>query len=157
MLLLVSFLVLVSKFIFMRIVYLILTSLIVILVELSSYNFWYADCAGADASNDERSAVEFLQDCSGDMNNAISNQRVGIGWMQELIISISEKVIIFGALFAIGAIVFSGIQYTTSYGDDEKVKKAKTTGIYALIGLLLLLVSFPLVNTIVSFIYWFAG
>jgi hypothetical protein len=42
-------------------------------------------------------------------------------------------VIAFGALFAIGALVFTGIQYTMSYGDDEKIKKAKTTGIYALI------------------------
>ena len=59
----------------------------------------------------------------------------------------------FGALFAIGAIVFSGIQYTTSYGEDEKVKKAKMTGIYALIGLFLLLLAFPLVNIIVNFLY----
>ena len=73
--------------------------------------------------------------------------------MQILITSIAEKVIAFGALFAIGAIVFSGIQYTTSYGDDEKVKKAKTTGIYALIGLLLLLLAFPLVNIVIRFIY----
>ncbi len=59
----------------------------------------------------------------------------------------------FGALFAIGAIVFSGIQYTTSYGEDEKVKKAKMTGIYALIGLLLLLIAFPLVDIIINFLY----
>lgn len=52
--------------------------------------------------------------------------------------SVGEKVIAFGALFAIGAIVFSGIRYTTSYGDEEKIKKAKSTAIYALIGLVLL-------------------
>jgi hypothetical protein len=62
-------------------------------------------------------------------------------------------VISFGALFAIGAIVFSGIQYTTSYGDDEKVKKAKMTGIYAVIGLFLLLLAFPLVDILINFIY----
>jgi hypothetical protein len=49
------------------------------------------------------------------------------------VINIAKQVIAFGALFAIGALVFTGIQYTISYGDDEKVKKAKTTGIYALI------------------------
>ena len=47
--------------------------------------------------------------------------------IKALIKSVAKTVISFGALFAIGAIVFSGIQYTTSYGDDEKVKKAKTT------------------------------
>jgi hypothetical protein len=88
------------------------------------------------------------------MANAISNQAIdGTEWMKILIASTAEKVIAFGALFSIGAIVFSWIQYTTSYGDDEKVKKAKTTGIYALTGLLLLLVAFSLVNIIVTFIY----
>ena len=50
-------------------------------------------------------------------------------------------------------IVFSGVQYTTSYGDDEKIKKAKMTGIYAVTGLLLLLVAFPMVNIVIDFIY----
>lgn len=68
-------------------------------------------------------------------------------------IQTAKRVIQFGALFAIGAIVFSGVQYTTSFGDDEKVKKAKTTGIYAVIGLLLLLVAFPLVDIVVNFVY----
>ncbi len=73
--------------------------------------------------------------------------------VKNLVISISKQVIGFGALFAIGAIVFSGIQYTTSYGEDEKVKKAKTTAIYALIGLVLLLVAFPMVDVIIGFVY----
>lgn len=63
---------------------------------------------------------------------------MGTDAIKSLLSSVGEKVIAFGALFAIGAIVFSGIRYTTSYGDDEKVKKAKTTAIYALIGLVLL-------------------
>lgn len=49
--------------------------------------------------------------------------------------------------------MFSGVKYTTSYGDDEKVKKAKMTGVYAITGLLLLLTAFPLVDIIVNFIY----
>ena len=73
--------------------------------------------------------------------------------IKALIKSVAKTVISFGALFAIGAIVFSGIQYTTSYGDDEKVKKAKTTGVYAIIGLFLLLLAFPLVDILVNFVY----
>ena len=65
--------------------------------------------------------------------------------------------IAFGALFAVGAVVFSGIQYTTSYGDDEKIKKAKNTGVYALIGLILLLVAFPSVDIVINFIYSLAS
>jgi len=78
---------------------------------------------------------------------------MGMESIKRLIVTVSERVIAFGALFAIGAIVYSGVQYTTSYGDDEKIKKAKTTGIYALIGLTILLVAFPMVNIVVEFIY----
>ena len=69
--------------------------------------------------------------------------------MRELIISIAQKVIQFGALFAIGAIVFSGIRYTTSAGDDEKIKSAKNTAVFAIVGLVLLLIAFPLVDIVV--------
>jgi Type IV secretion system pilin len=68
-------------------------------------------------------------------------------------VKIANRVLSFGALFAIGAIVFSGIKYTTSAGDDEKTKSAKNILIYAIIGLLLLLTAFPLVDIIVKFIY----
>lgn len=118
-----------------------------------SYNFSYADtnCLGTS----QESVSLFLQGCADDPENAISPGLAGSGKMglAALITKVAQRVIEFGALFAIGAIVFSGIQYTTSYGDDEKVKKAKMTGIYALTGLLLLLVSFPLVSIIVNFIY----
>jgi uncharacterized membrane protein YjgN (DUF898 family) len=70
-----------------------------------------------------------------------------------LVVKIAKTVLSFGALFAVGAIVFSGIQYNTAYGDDEKVKKAKNTVIYAVIGLLLLLLAFPLVDILVKFVY----
>jgi hypothetical protein len=75
------------------------------------------------------SASDYLKRCAGNAENAISptNGGDGVTSIKALIKSVAKTVIGFGALFAIGAIVFSGIQYTTSYGDDEKVKKAKTT------------------------------
>lgn len=133
----------------MRIVYFILISIFLTLIGFFSYNAWFAICDGTSMGG----AVEFLQGCSSGMPNAVDSSRVGTSKMKELVTSIAEKVIAFWALFAIGAIVFSGIQYTTSFGDDEKTKKAKTTAIYALTGLVLLLVAFSLVNIIVTFIY----
>jgi len=81
-----------------------------------------------------------------------------IGWggvtsIKETVVKATKTVLQFGALFAVGAIVWSGIQYNIAYGDDERIKKAKNTAIYAGIGLFLLLVAFPLVDVIVSFIY----
>ena len=134
----------------MRIVYFILISILLTLIGFSSYNFWFAICDWTSMGG----AVEFLQGCSWNIvTNTVDISWVWVDKVKELVISVAEKVIAFGALFAIGAIVFSGIQYTTSFGDDEKTKKAKMTGIYALTGLVLLLVAFPLVNIIVTFIY----
>ena len=86
-------------------------------------------------------------------NVGLDFSRAGKENMHVLVADIAKGIISFGALFAIGAIVFSGVQYTTSYGDDEKIKKAKMTGIYAVTGLLLLLVAFPMVNIVIDFIY----
>lgn len=73
--------------------------------------------------------------------------------MKQLVVDVAKKILQFGALFAVGAIVFSGIRYTTSAGDDEKLKSAKNIATYAIIGLLLLLTAFPLVDILIGFVY----
>jgi hypothetical protein len=143
----------------------ILQYLIIIAISIGSllftYSFYqvtYADGCSATSNGD---ATQFLTDCSqvgnaskGAIEPAIGNATDSI---KTLITTVAERVISFGALFAIGAIVWSGIQYNISYGDDEKIKKAKTTSIYALIGLFLLLVAFPMVNIVVEFVYGLAS
>lgn len=73
--------------------------------------------------------------------------------MKEQIKKIAERAISVGALIAVGAIVWAGIQYTKAYGEDESIKKAKNTGIYALIGLVLLLAAFGLVDIFINFLF----
>ena len=130
-------------------------SFLFILLSSASVGFLssgvYADCDPTYMGD----AAQYLKNCAANPANAINPEQWGGGTtaVKTLIINVSKKVIEFGALFAIGAIVFSGIQYTTSYGDDEKVKKAKTTGIYAIIGLFLLLLAFPLVDIVINFVY----
>ena len=69
---------------------------------------------------------------------------------------IAETAISFGALIAVAILVWSGIQYTLSYGEDEKIKHAKSTAINALIGLILLMASFGLVDVFLNFIFTLA-
>jgi hypothetical protein len=110
-----------------------------------------SNVVSAECSLETSDASQFLRDCAGNPPNAVNPEQALT--IKELVRNIAQKVIQFGALFAIGAIVFAGIRYTTSYGDDEKIKHAKTTGIYAVIGLLLLGLAFPLVDIVVNFIY----
>ena len=132
----------------------IIATLLILISSISIGSFCFAAAYNCPATSD-LSASAYLKWCAGTPANAINPTQGGDGVtaIKALIKSVAKTVIAFGALFAIGAIVFSGIQYTTSYGDDEKVKKAKTTGVYAIIGLLLLLLAFPLVDILVNFVY----
>ena len=110
----------------------------------------YAAC-----SLDETSSTKFLTDCSQEQNGFINpsdtvSTTTGI---QQRVGEIATGAISLWALLAVGAIVWAGIQYTKSFGDDEKLKKAKTTGIYAVIGLILMMLSFSLVDVIINFIF----
>ncbi len=104
--------------------------------------------------NDPRSASQILVACGAGTIwvNTLdeSNDKDGVRIRIE---SIASVAISLWALLAVGAIVWSGIQYTKAYGEDEKLKKAKTTAIYAFIGLILLMASFGLIDIFINFIY----
>ncbi|GAB0174856.1 MAG: hypothetical protein HHAS10_07350 [Candidatus Altimarinota bacterium] len=108
-------------------------------------------------ANQTANAAQFLKNCAQDTPGIPPGNTSDIKGVKERIANIAKKVIQFGALFAVGALVFAGIQYTTAYGDDEKLKHAKTTGIFAVVGLLLLMASFGLVDILVRFIYELVG
>ncbi|PID84459.1 hypothetical protein CSB09_00860 [Candidatus Gracilibacteria bacterium] len=94
-----------------------------------------------------------LQDCQGEGSIDISTGGSGVTSIKEYVKNIAKMVIQYGALFAVGALVASGIMYTVAYGDDTRMTTAKNIAIYALIGLVLLVIAFPLVGIIVDFIY----
>jgi hypothetical protein len=99
-----------------------------------------------------QSATAFLDGC-GTGSDPIPALDTWEDWVREMVKKVAKTALWFAALFAIGAIVWSGIQYTTSYGDDEKIKKAKSTATFALIWLIIALTSFSLVSILVNFIY----
>ena len=51
---------------------------------------------------------------------------------------------------AVIVIILGGVQYTTSAGDPGKVKKAKDTIMYGIIGLVVALLAFAIVNFVLS-------
>jgi hypothetical protein len=144
----------VFQFKFMKILY-----LLVILISLF-FNLWayWAPDHCVIAPNETRMAHEFLTACATmtswiDPSN-FSQDKEGT---RNQIIAIANGAISFGALLAVWAIVWSGVQYTKAFGEDEKLKKAKATWIYSLIWLLLLLISFGMVDIFINFIYTITG
>ena len=54
------------------------------------------------------------------------------------------------ALVAVVVIIIGGINYMTSSGDSAKVKKAKDTILYGLIGLIICVLAFAIVNFVIN-------
>lgn len=118
---------------------------------LSSF-FVHAACDPENSS----SAAGFLAGCAQTTGNnvgIIPSAETGREDVKSRVVSIATAAISLGSLLAVGALVWAGRQYTMVYGNDEKIKQAKNTAVYALIGLLLLLASFGLVETFINMLY----
>ena len=59
-------------------------------------------------------------------------------------------ILIIAGIVAVGFIIFAGIRYVTSAGNPDKVKKAKDTLLYAIIGLLIAALSLVIVNLVLG-------
>lgn len=53
-------------------------------------------------------------------------------------------------IIAVAMLIIGGIRFMISRGDKDKVQKAKNTIVYAIIGLILVIFSYAIVNFIVS-------
>ena len=117
---------------------------------------WAQDCS--IWWSDNRAATDFLNRCAnGTVSLDPGMSPPTMPWVKEIVILIANGVISFGALLAVWALVWSGIQYTKAYGDEGKLKKAKLTGIYSVTWLILLLISFGSVDIFINFIYTITG
>jgi len=67
------------------------------------------------------------------------------------LIAITNFALGFVGLLAVIALVYGGFLYITARGEEEQAKKGQKSATYAIIGILLILISFALVNTIIKF------
>lgn len=82
------------------------------------------------------------------VNKYIENQ--GGNSVDERIITIINAVIGVLGLVAVIVIIIGGVQYMTSSGDAGKVKKAKDTILYGIIGLIIVILAFAIVNFVIA-------
>jgi len=72
------------------------------------------------------------------------------------IFSVTGKIVSF-ILYACGAvavvmIIYSGLLYVTSGGNDETIKKAKNTILYSIIGLIVVLLAYAIVKFVLQLV-----
>ena len=70
--------------------------------------------------------------------------------LQGNVINIINGVIAALGLVAVVIIIIGGVQYMTSSGDAGKVKKAKDTILYGIIGLVICILAFAIVNFVIT-------
>jgi type IV secretory pathway VirB2 component (pilin) len=64
--------------------------------------------------------------------------------------NIINTILYVAGIVAVAMLIIGGIRFMVSRGDKDKVQKAKNTVIYAIIGLVLVIFSYAIVNFIIS-------
>ncbi|HEY5714661.1 MAG TPA: hypothetical protein VIT68_04905 [Candidatus Gracilibacteria bacterium] len=72
------------------------------------------------------------------------------GSLRQAITTLLNFALFFLGVIATAFIIFAGFLYVTARGDDGQVEKAKNIMLYAAIGIIVILISFALVNTLLQ-------
>ena len=91
-------------------------------------------------TNRQGSSASTLAECNIENDNSLI----------PTILNIIQVTIGVLALVAVIVIIFAGVQYTTSAGGAGKVKKAKDSILYGIIGLVIAILAFAIVNFVLS-------
>jgi hypothetical protein len=85
-----------------------------------------------------------------DNPQAISTATGGQGSFRALALTIVNFALTFLGLIAVVMIIYGGFLYVSAAGNQEKIGTAKKIIMYAVIGIVVILLSFAIVNTVLS-------
>jgi len=101
------------------------------------------------ASAPDASAINVFNQCGGGGNGSAVCASSG-ETAAPLARTIVNTLLIILGMISVIMIVIGGVKYTTSNGDSASVKSAKDTILYAIIGLILAILSFSIVNFVIG-------
>jgi|SRR3989338_3039906 len=76
--------------------------------------------------------------------------QIGTGDIATDVGTIVNYFLTFTGIIAVLFIVYGGFLYITSAGDPEKAKKGKTILIYSIIGIVIIVLAFSVVNSVIA-------
>jgi len=85
----------------------------------------------------------------GGIDGNISQERN----LKELIIGWTNFLLSISAILAVVALVWAGFLYITAFGDDSRMETAKKIVIWVVLGILLILASYAIVNTVMRAVF----
>jgi len=86
---------------------------------------------------------------AGRLDNSISKERD----LKRLIIGWTNFITSVVALLAVVALVWAGTLYVTAFGDDSRMESAKKIVIWVVIGIILILGAYAIVNTVMQAVF----
>ncbi len=86
----------------------------------------------------------------GDVPSSIAGATGGEGSFRVLILNVVNFFLLFLGLIAVIMIIYGGVTYVTAAGNQESIDKAKKIIMYAIVGIIIVLISFALVRTVIS-------
>ena len=92
-------------------------------------------------------------DICQDVTDAVMREQLGCGGSASLMTVASNLLTAIASLVGIIAvigIIIGGVQYATSAGDASKAKRAKNTILYSIIGLVVALLAWAIVNFVLK-------
>lgn len=99
------------------------------------------DCAGKDKATAACQAQGGIDDVGGTENKTS---------LTDLITNVINVLLFVAGAIAVVMIIVGGIRYITSNGDQANVKAAKDTILYSVVGLIVALLAFAIVNFVVT-------
>ncbi|HET8884022.1 MAG TPA: hypothetical protein VFM68_00950 [Candidatus Saccharimonadales bacterium] len=95
------------------------------------------------------SAINVFRNCGGEGSTAVCGAANRDNATSMARIIINTMLFILGTI-AVIMIIVGGVRYTTSAGDASRVKAAKDTIMYSIVGLVVAILSFTIVNFVVG-------
>ena len=95
-------------------------------------------------------AINVFDKCSGAGSNAVCGAAApdnNTSSMAKKIVNIMLTIL---GILAVIMIIFGGIRYVTSAGDASRVKSAKDTVMYSVVGLVVAILAYAIVNFVVT-------
>ena len=83
-------------------------------------------------------------------DNVVSDPTGGQSSLRQLVLTIVKYFLGFLGLLAVIMIIYGGVTYVISAGNDEAIGNAKKIIMYALIGLIVILLSFVIVQAVLG-------
>lgn len=85
-----------------------------------------------------------------DNPSAVSQATGGQGSFRSLVLTIVNFALTFLGLIAVVMIIYGGFLYVSAAGNEEKINQGKKIIMYAVIGIVIILLSFAIVNTVLT-------